>query len=99
MAGLLFPVAQRIIATKVENPRAAGPEEIAEAGAHTGADILLISNLGEALKCARSVTQPGGVIVVTGSAYLVGEALGLLRNPVRNQVRSQVRNPGQGIAR
>jgi dihydrofolate synthase / folylpolyglutamate synthase len=36
MAEILFPLAERVIATRPENPRAASPEEIQQAGARTG---------------------------------------------------------------
>ena len=39
MTEILFPLAQRVIATRPENPRAASPEEIAQAASRTGADI------------------------------------------------------------
>src|SRR5262249_37682305 len=40
IAGILFPLAEHVIATHAENPRAATAQEIAELGAHTQAEIL-----------------------------------------------------------
>jgi len=75
MTEILFPLAQRVIATRPENPRSASPEEIQQAGAHTGAEIEAIADVGHALERARASAGPETVIVVTGSIYLVGEAM------------------------
>jgi dihydrofolate synthase/folylpolyglutamate synthase len=75
MAEILFPVAERVIATRPENPRSASPEEIQEAGRRTGAEIEGVGEVSAALEQARAVAAGDGVIVVTGSIYLVGEAM------------------------
>jgi dihydrofolate synthase / folylpolyglutamate synthase len=79
MTEILFPLAERVIATRPENPRSASPEEIQIAGSRTGAEIELVSDIGAALDGARQAAAPEAVIVVTGSIYLVGEAMSLLR--------------------
>jgi dihydrofolate synthase/folylpolyglutamate synthase len=78
IAGILFPIAERVIATHADNPRAASPQEIAELGAHTQAEILKEDSVRAALEHARKLAGSQGVIVVTGSIYIVGEALGFL---------------------
>ena len=40
IADILFPLADRVIATQAENPRAASPQEIAELGSHAQTEIL-----------------------------------------------------------
>jgi len=75
MTEILFPLAQRVIATRPENPRSAPPEEIQQAGSRTGAEIEPVAEVGKALERARSISEPQGVIVVTGSIYLVGDAM------------------------
>jgi dihydrofolate synthase/folylpolyglutamate synthase len=75
---ILFPLAQRVIATRPENPRAASPEEIRQAGSRTGAEMETVPETGAALARARELAGPGTVIVVTGSIYLVGEAMRVL---------------------
>jgi dihydrofolate synthase / folylpolyglutamate synthase len=77
MTEILFPLAERVIATRAENPRSASPEEIQQAGARTGTEIELAADPASALEQARkwAGTRPGAVIVVTGSIYLVGEAM------------------------
>ena len=75
MAEILFPLAEKVIATRAENPRAATAEEIQAAAAHTGAEILCEPDVASALERARVITPPGGVVIITGSIYIVGEAL------------------------
>jgi dihydrofolate synthase / folylpolyglutamate synthase len=78
IAEILFPLAERVIATHAKSPRAATPEQIYELAAHTGAEIECLPNVQSALQRARDVSPGDGVIVVTGSIYVVGEALELL---------------------
>jgi len=84
IADILFPLADCVIATHADNPRAASPQQIAELGAHSQTEILQANSVPEALERARARAGSKGVIVITGSIYIVGEALGLLsRKPVR----------------
>jgi dihydrofolate synthase/folylpolyglutamate synthase len=78
IADILFPLADRVIAAQADNPRAASPEEIAEHGKHTQTDVLLAQSVQAALDRARELAGKGGVIVITGSIYIVGEALSIL---------------------
>jgi len=78
MTEILFPVAERVIATRPENPRAASAEEIQQAGRRTGAEIEAVGEVSQAIDRAREVARPNSVIVITGSIYLVGEAIRLL---------------------
>jgi dihydrofolate synthase/folylpolyglutamate synthase len=84
ISDILFPLADRVIATQAENPRAASAKEIAELGGHAQTEILPAKSVLEALERARTLAGHEGVIVITGSIYIVGEALGILaRKPVR----------------
>jgi dihydrofolate synthase / folylpolyglutamate synthase len=78
MTEILFPLAERVIATRPGNPRAASPEEIQQAAARTGAEIEAIPDVASALQRARTLAKPGSLVVVTGSIYLVGEAMQIL---------------------
>jgi dihydrofolate synthase / folylpolyglutamate synthase len=78
MAEILFPLAECVIATRPENPRAASPEEIQQAGARTGTEIELVPEVESALQCARDAAGTRAVVAVTGSIYLVGEAMRIL---------------------
>ena len=78
MTEILFPVAQRVVVTQPHNPRAASPEEIVEAASRTGADIEAVAEVKAALDTARAAAGSSSIVVVTGSIYLVGEAMQLL---------------------
>lgn len=75
IAEILFPIADRVIATQPGNPRAATPEEIRQAAGRTGAEIDCIAAVPGAMERGRQAALPDGVMVVTGSIYLVGEAM------------------------
>ena len=78
MTEILFPLAERVIATQPENPRAASPEEIREAAKRTNVEIETIADVKAALNRAREVAGSRAIVVVTGSIYLVGEAMQIL---------------------
>ena len=59
MTEILFPLADRVIATRPENPRAASPEEIQQAAARTGVEIEAVEDVERAVERAR-VLAPGG---------------------------------------
>lgn len=80
MAQILFPLADRVLATHANSPRAASPEQIRDAAASTGAEIECLPRVRAALQRAREVTPANGVVVVTGSIYVVGEALEFLES-------------------
>jgi len=75
MTEILFPVAEQVVATRPENPRAASPEEIRLAASRTGAELEEIADVHLALDRARHRAGADEVIVVTGSIYLVGEVM------------------------
>jgi dihydrofolate synthase / folylpolyglutamate synthase len=78
MAEILFPLADRVIATRADNPRSASPEEIRAAASRTSTQIEEAADVAAAVELARSSTQPNAVVVITGSIYIVGEAMRLL---------------------
>ena len=75
MVEILFPVAERVTATRAENPRSATPDEICHAAARTSAQIETAPDVAAALAQARASAGSSGVVVVTGSIYVVGEAM------------------------
>jgi dihydrofolate synthase/folylpolyglutamate synthase len=81
MTEILFPLAERVVATRAENPRSATAEEIRQAGARTGTEIALATDVGAALERAREWAEGnvGAVVAITGSIYLVGEAMRVLQ--------------------
>jgi dihydrofolate synthase/folylpolyglutamate synthase len=78
IAEIIFPLAERVIATLAYNPRSATAEEIAKAAQHTGTEVVRAENVPAALERARELTGKNGVVVITGSIYIVGEALRFL---------------------
>jgi dihydrofolate synthase / folylpolyglutamate synthase len=78
MAEILFPLAERVIATRADNPRSAAPDEIRQAAARTASEIEDAPDVASALSRAAELAGAKGVVVVTGSIYIVGEAMRLL---------------------
>ena len=76
IAATLFPAASRLVLTRPDNARAAAPGELRDSlpAALDSGKITLAADAGQALRFARDVTPPGGLVCVTGSLYLVGEA-------------------------
>ena len=75
IAEILFPIAERVILTRVDNPRSASVQEIREAAGRGAVEISEAENLSGALDAAERMAGPGGLVVVTGSIYIVGEAM------------------------
>jgi dihydrofolate synthase/folylpolyglutamate synthase len=75
MAEILFPLAEQVIAVQAENPRAASPQEIREAAKRSSTEIETAENVASALDRARALSQRETVVVITGSIYVVGEAM------------------------
>jgi dihydrofolate synthase/folylpolyglutamate synthase len=75
IAEILFPLAERVVATHADNPRSASPTEIREAATRVAAEIEEAPDLPQGLDRARVLAGSDGVIVVTGSIYIVGEAM------------------------
>jgi dihydrofolate synthase / folylpolyglutamate synthase len=80
IAEILFPIADHVIVTHANNPRSASPDEIRQAAARVaaGIDIEDAEDVASALERARKVAGSGGLVVVTGSIYIVGEAMRML---------------------
>ena len=78
IAEILFPIADQVVITTVDNPRAASPEEVAKAASRMSTDAVLEPNFRAALHRAIEFTAKDAVLVITGSIYLVGAALGFL---------------------
>ena len=75
MAEILFPLAERIVLTRADNPRSATPGEIREAAHRVVADIDDATDVMSALERAKALAGRQGVVVITGSIYIVGEAM------------------------
>ena len=88
----LLPCFDSIIATRyVENPRSVPPESIA---AHilelTGKAIRTAPEPAQALALARELTEPDGLICVTGSLFLAAETRAIVVEHVRARSLTRV---------
>jgi dihydrofolate synthase/folylpolyglutamate synthase len=74
---ILFPIAKHVIVTHANNPRSASAEEIRQAAARVAAGLEMeeAEDVAAALRRAREIAGVGGVVVATGSIYIVGEAM------------------------
>jgi dihydrofolate synthase/folylpolyglutamate synthase len=75
IAEILFPLAERVIATQADNPRSATPEEVREAAVRAHSEIESAPDVPSALAGARELAGEDGIVVVTGSIYIAGEAM------------------------
>ena len=81
MSQILFPLfdssADRpydhLLFAPIDNPRAAGLEDLLAAAEALGIPAQSAPNLEAALAQARAITPSNGIILATGSVYLVGE--------------------------
>lgn len=81
IARTLWPLAERIVLTRPSNSRAFTAEELLRfAPSPAIADrVVVTESVDDALRSAADAAK-GGVVVVTGSLYLVGEARKLIDN-------------------
>jgi dihydrofolate synthase/folylpolyglutamate synthase len=77
----LFPLAQRLILTCADNPRAARPADILSAGKEflTDQKTEITRSVLEALKIVRSNLDRDSLVLVAGSLFVVGEARGIIK--------------------
>ncbi len=84
MGNALFPLARSIHLAPLINPRAAAPEEIAAIHHRFRCRMQVHRNSTDALDAAWKACPRDGLVVVTGSLYLVGELLPQLRRVTRH---------------
>lgn len=79
MAAILFPAAARLVLTQADNPRSASAEELQEIAVAMGVpNVFVTRSVSEALMKANEVTSSPGLVCITGSLYLLGEAKALM---------------------
>ena len=76
LAQILFPLFDRVIFAPIASPRATPVETLLDAAAATGTRAESAASIDAALQHAQREGQ--GIIVVSGSVYLVGDARSLL---------------------
>lgn len=77
MLRTLLPAADLAILTKAANPRAAAPSDLMKLA--KGRPAVTAGSVARALALARKTAGPEDAVVVTGSFYVAGEALGVLQ--------------------
>jgi dihydrofolate synthase/folylpolyglutamate synthase len=79
VAEILFPLAKQVLVARAENPRSATAHEIREAAARISVEIddagTVANAVARAQEMERPASLPSGLVVVTGSIYVVGEAM------------------------
>jgi len=77
MGKYLCPIADHIILTKVNNPRAMKPEDMQEELKDYRNDFIITTDVPSAFEKAKSIAEPNDLICITGSVYLAGEVMQL----------------------
>lgn len=77
MAQILFPLFGQVILAPIRSARAAAIDELLAAAKLTAVPTVAAPSIGDALSLAAE-RAPGGVVVISGSVYLVGAARSLL---------------------
>lgn len=88
LAQILFPLFDRIVVTPVDSPRSAAVDDLMAAAAKTGATAIPAPCPSAGLKMTLRETPADGLIVITGSVYLVGT----LREIVMRESREAARH-------
>ena len=77
MAQILFPLFDEVVLAPIHTGRAAALEDLLAAAQATGTPAVAAESVSDAMQVARRKAD-GGLVVVSGSVYLVGEARTLL---------------------
>ncbi len=78
MGKYLCPIADHIILTKVNNPRAMKPEDMQEELKDYCSDFIITKDVSSAFEKAKSIAGLHDLICITGSVYLAGEVMQLI---------------------
>ena len=73
LAQILFPLFGKVVVTPVDSPRSASIEDLLAAAQTTGSDVEPAAGAVNAVERALQLTPANGLVVVTGSVYLVGQ--------------------------
>jgi dihydrofolate synthase / folylpolyglutamate synthase len=80
----LAPVFTTVFVTRANNPRSASPERLAAEFAKHGIQAQLTPDIRTALKEAVAIATSDDLICVTGSLFVVGEALEHIQDVISN---------------
>ena len=102
IAAVLGPWAHRLVLTKADVPRAEPPDKLAKEFRAWHPQPAICALVSQALECAKECTQGRDLIVVTGSLFVVAEALetvGLLNGLARLPLTAEQEQAGAGHSR
>jgi dihydrofolate synthase/folylpolyglutamate synthase len=94
MARRLFPLAARVVLTRVAQDRAASPRELARRAGGLARGAVHAKDPAAAMARARALAGRDGRIVVAGSLFLVGDVLALSARARRARRRRRSRRAG-----
>jgi dihydrofolate synthase/folylpolyglutamate synthase len=88
MAAALFPRAEWLVLTKPSNSRAMSAVELTSQVPEDllPKNVIVADSVEDALAQAEACTPDGGIILVTGSLYLVGEVKKLLQDKAKAKI-------------
>jgi dihydrofolate synthase/folylpolyglutamate synthase len=73
LAQILFPLFSKVVVTAVDSPRSASVEDLLAAARSTGSEAEAAADAISAVERALQLTPNDGLVVITGSVYLVGQ--------------------------
>ncbi|HUJ31591.1 MAG TPA: folylpolyglutamate synthase/dihydrofolate synthase family protein [Candidatus Acidoferrum sp.] len=73
IAGLLFPIAERVFLTQPRQSRAISAPLLAEMTFDLARNAIVVADPADALEHALAEAAPGDVVIATGSLFLVGD--------------------------
>ena len=96
MAQILFPLFDKVVLAEIESPRAASMDEMMAAAAATGAVVEASTDTEAALRGALEQTPADGLVVVSGSVYLVGKLRHVVALEQAQSMTARASAPGRG---
>ena len=82
-----------VLFAPIQNPRAASLDDLVAAARSLDVPALAVPNVAEALVEARRLTPPSGIIIATGSIYLVGELRSIVTGELCSVAIDEHRQP------
>ncbi len=73
LAKILFPLFGHVVLTPLDSPRSASMDDLLAAAQATASEVSAAKDAVTAVERALQITPTNGLVVVTGSVYLVGE--------------------------
>lgn len=70
----LLPITHTLMPVQAEHPRAISVDKLAETAASYACEVQIFSSIQAAIQQGMAVAGKNGVVLITGSLYLVGEA-------------------------